>query len=222
MSAREEHVEVIRSARIYILSDVTDPTDIWVVCHGYGQLASRFIASFEEIATPDRLIVAPEGLHRFYVDPPPAPAASRRVGATWMTRQDRETDIRDYVAYLDRVAAHVTGGRRDVRIRALGFSQGAATVFRWAVMGKTQVDHLILWAGEVPPDADMQRAAARLHQTRITYVHGAQDRVVSAEVARAQYELLDAAGLSYEVQEFGGGHEMDAGLLASIAGEALD
>ena len=217
MSAREEHIDIVRSVRIYILADVQMPTDIWIVCHGYGQLASRFITSFEDIATPDRLIVAPEGLHRFYLDPPPAPAAKRRVGATWMTRQDRETDIRDYVAYLDRVAAHVTGGRRDVRIRALGFSQGSATVFRWAVMGNTTVDDLILWAGEVPPDVDMQRAAIRLRQTRMTYVHGTRDEMLPARVAAKQHELLDSAGLSYDVREFEGGHEMDSALLATIA-----
>jgi predicted esterase len=217
MSAREEHIEIVRSARIYILADTETPTDIWIVCHGYGQLASRFITSFEDIATPDRLIVAPEGLHRFYLDPPPAPAAKRRVGATWMTRQDRDTDIRDYVAYLDRVAVHVTGGRRDVRIRALGFSQGSATVFRWAVMGRTRVDDLILWAGEVPPDVDMQRAAERLRQTRMTYVHGTRDDMLPARVAARQHELLDAAGLSYDVREFEGGHEMDSALLATIA-----
>jgi predicted esterase len=217
MSAREEHIEIVRSARIYILADIAMPTDIWIVCHGYGQLASRFITNFEDIATPDRLIVAPEGLHRFYLDPPPAPAAKRRVGATWMTRQDRETDIRDYVAYLDRVAAHVTGGRPGVRIRALGFSQGSATVFRWAVMGRTRVDDLILWAGEVPPDVDMQRAAERLRQTRMTYVHGARDEMLPARVAVKQHELLDSAGLSYDVREFEGGHEMDAAVLATIA-----
>ena len=69
-----------------------------------------------------------------------------------MTREDRETDIRDYVAYLDRVVEHVTPSRAQVRIRALGFSQGCATAFRWAALGATRVHDLILWAGEVPPD----------------------------------------------------------------------
>ena len=217
MSAREEHIEIARSARIFILADVEAPADVWIVCHGYGQLASRFITHFEDIATPDRSIVAPEGLHRFYLDPPPAPARKRRVGATWMTRLDRETDIRDYVAYLDQVAMRATAGRRDVRIRALGFSQGAATVFRWAVMGNTTIDDLILWAGEVPPDVDMQRAAERLRQTRITYVHGRQDEMLPAAIAVKQHELLDSAGLPYTVREFDGEHEMDSAVLASIA-----
>ena len=222
MSAREEHIDISRSARIYILSDVAMPTDIWIVCHGYAQLASRFITHFEEIATPERLIVAPEGLHRFYLDPPPAPAAKRRVGASWMTRVDRETDIRDYVEYLDRVTAHVTGGRREVRIRALGFSQGSATVFRWAASGRTRVDDLILWAGEVPPDVDMKVAAERLRNTRLTYVHGTRDDMLPAAIAQKQLELLDSVGLSYEVRRFDGGHELDPALLASIAETPLN
>ncbi|MGQ0816208.1 MAG: hypothetical protein ACT4O1_17400 [Gemmatimonadota bacterium] len=83
-----------------------------------------------------------------------------------MTREDRERDIADYVSYLDDVGRYVAA-RDDVRIRALGFSQASATVFRWAALGKTRVDELILWSGEVPPDLDMQPAAARLRQTRI-------------------------------------------------------
>jgi predicted esterase len=217
MSAREQHITIERSARFFAIGDAATAQELWVVCHGYGQLAARFIRDFAHIATPERMIVAPEGLHRFYLDPPPAPAAQRRVGATWMTREDREADIADYVRYLDAVVESLTEDPQTRRIRALGFSQGSATVFRWAALGRTRIDELILWSGEVPPDVDMQPAAQRLRQTRITIVHGSADPLQSPDLARRQLELLDAAGLSYRTLSFDGGHTLDRVLLAEIA-----
>ena len=215
MTAREEHIAVTKTARLYLLGEPGAAHDVWIACHGYGQLARRFIRSFASIAAPGRLIVAPEGLHRFYLDPPPAAAAQRRVGATWMTREDRESDIRDYVAYLDRVLERVVGASTTARIRAFGFSQGCATALRWAVMGATRVDELILWAGEVPPDADLQPAAERLHQTRITMVIGKHDLLAPAGMRR-QIERLEAMGLSAQLLEFDGGHEIDPACLAKL------
>lgn len=216
MIAREEHIAVARTARLYLLGEPSDVNDVWIACHGYGQLARKFIRSFEKVVVSGRLIVAPEGLHRFYLDAPPAPAAQRRVGATWMTREDRETDIRDYVAYLDRVVEHVVGTRPNVRICALGFSQGCATAFRWAVMGATRIDELILWAGEVPADVDMQRAGDRLRQTRIRLVVGRHDELVTTGIVPGQIARLQAAGLSAELREFDGGHEIDPDALEHL------
>lgn len=214
MNVHEEHIAITRSARIYSLGDASSANDVWIVCHGYGQLAGRWIEEFQPIAGDGRLIVAPEGLHRFYIDPPPAPASRRRVGATWMTREDRATDIADYVRYLDAVLDHV--GAESARIRALGFSQGCATVVRWAAMGKSRIDELILWTGEVPPDVDMQPAAARLRQTRIVLTYGTNDDLIPQTVQARNRELLDSAGLSYQVHHFEGGHHMDDGLLKRL------
>lgn len=217
MSVRELHIDVERSARVCVLGDVAAAREVWIVCHGYGQLAARFIRDFEPLVSDTRAIIAPEGLHRFYLDPPPAPAAQRRVGATWMTREDREQDIADYVRYLDRVVATLVPAEPRPRLRALGFSQGTATVFRWAALGTTALAELILWSGDVPPDLDMQPAAQRLRQTRITVVQGSQDVLQPPHQARRQLELLDAAGLSYRTRTFDGGHALDRALLAELA-----
>lgn len=216
---REEHLPITRFARLHSLGEYSGVQDLWIVCHGYGQLAARFLQDFEGVAAAGRLIVAPEGLHRFYLDPPPAPAGSRRVGATWMTREDRDTDIQDYCAYLDDVVKHVVtiAGARPQQIRALGFSQGAATVFRWATFGETEIGQLILWAGEVPPDADMQFAARRLRATSIVLTHGTDDELIPDAVLRRDRAALDLAEIAYETRAYQGAHHLDATLLAEIA-----
>jgi hypothetical protein len=94
---------VLRTARYATLGRLDESVrEVWIVCHGYAQLAGRFIERFRCIAAPHRLIVAPEALSRFYTERGSGfhgPAS--QIGATWMTSEDREAEIQDYVAYLD-------------------------------------------------------------------------------------------------------------------------
>ena len=98
-----------RTARYWSVGgDVGQPGECWVVLHGYQQLARRFLRRFEPVAGDHRRVVAPEGLSRFYSDPRPGRhGRTSPVGASWMTREDREHEIRDYVAYLDRLWDHL-------------------------------------------------------------------------------------------------------------------
>jgi hypothetical protein len=89
---------VPRTARVATLGG-RNADEVWLVLHGYGQLASQFLHSFLPAARPGRLIVAPEALSRFYTTRKPD-----RVGATWMTREARDAEIQDYLGYLDLVA----------------------------------------------------------------------------------------------------------------------
>ena len=64
-----------------------------------------------------------------------------------MTREDRLHEIEDHVAYLDQLVHHLKDqAQREVPINALGFSQGVATVARWAINSRTKLDRLVLWA----------------------------------------------------------------------------
>lgn len=217
MTPESHHIRVIKRARYYTLGERSSVRDLWIVCHGYGQLAGRFINSFATIAAPGRLIVAPEGLHRFYIDPPPMPAAERRVGATWMTREDRESDIADYIDYLDALTAELLAQHPEARVRALGFSQGSATVLRWAVRATRTPQHIILWAGEVPADVDWAMGARKLRGTRIDAVRGDRDDLTARENFENNLRRLADAGLSYTLHEFSGRHHLDDTLLAQLA-----
>jgi dienelactone hydrolase len=118
---QEHRLVTTRRARYYTIGGGEQPlSEVWIVLHGLGQLASVFIKYFQSIASRGRLIVAPEALNRYYV----APGASGRtqdakVGATWMTRMDRENEIADYVDFLDSVYRDGTPGA--ARVTALGF-----------------------------------------------------------------------------------------------------
>jgi predicted esterase len=217
MTIDAHHIRVAKRARYYTIGPGGAVDDVWVVCHGYGQLAGRFIEKFQGIAAPNRLLVAPEALHRFYLDPPPAPAVNRRVGATWMTREDRETDIADYVDYLDLLVSEILSHSPQARLRVLGFSQGSATVLRWVVRASRVPDHLIIWAGEVPRDVDWQMGARKLAATRIDAVRGETDDAMPEPVVMRNLDALTKVGLAYQLHSFGGGHQIDDVLLRRLA-----
>jgi predicted esterase len=213
----EHHLSVGRVARYYTLGVAGPATrHVWVACHGYGQLAARFLRHFEPLVAPARLIVAPEGLSRFYLSDSPG---ERRVGASWMTREDRLLEIDDYVRYLDALYGDVLRQveRPAVRVTALGFSQGAATVSRWASFGRTPVDHVVLWGGELPPDLDLAAARVRLRAAHVTFVYGERDPLITPKVAAAAAARLSEQQIPHTVRTFAGGHEFNAAVLQELA-----
>src|SRR5207245_11611792 len=151
---QEHHLSVTRTARYFTLGESSPGVaEVWFVCHGYGQRARRFLPLFEPRADGTRLLVAPEALSRFYLEDTTVPARERKVGATWMTREDRLSEIDDYVRYLDALHAEVFARveRGAVTLHLLGCSQGTATACRWAARGAARVDRLLRRAGGVPP-----------------------------------------------------------------------
>jgi len=213
----EHHIEIRRSARYFTLGDEARPRDVWFVLHGYGQLAERFVSKFAPLDDGHRLFVAPEALSRHYVEGKGGPES--RVGASWMTREDRMAEMADYVRYLDavhdEVFAHARRGA--VRLSVLGFSQGAATAARWVLQGKGRVDRVVLWAGLLPPDVDPQTQADRLNALDLVLVAGDGDDGVAAGLPLTR-AALDAAGVRYRVVTFPGGHELDGGTLTKVVG----
>lgn len=214
MTARAHRIATLRRARYFVLGDLP-ADDVWIVAHGYSQLAGAFIDYFAPIAQPRRAIVAPEALNRYYVHPGTGDSRDdARVGATWMTREDRESEIRDYVDYLDAVHARVATAAR--RVTALGFSQGVATVARWIASGSSRIDRFIAWAGRIPPELDLQRL--RTAVDTVIMVVGDSDQYVNWVDGPDGAARLRAAGIAVESITFPGGHRLDKTVLQRLAG----
>jgi len=216
---QEHHLSVNRTARYFTLgSSSRGVAEVWFLCHGYGQLAARFLEKLRVLDDGRRYLVAPEGLSRFYLSESPA---ERRVGASWMTREDRLAEIDDYVPYLDAVSADVFRSLDRVRVtvHALGYSQGAATVSRWVAMGKAKIDRLTLWGGEFPPDLDLtvDTVVSRLQAAHLTLVYGRSDEYITPKVVQAVTTRLRQHGIPYQEIPFDGGHELNEAVLNELA-----
>ena len=222
MTIHEHHLTVARTARYFTLGEPgPEVEDVWFVCHGYGQLAQRFLSQFAALDDGTRLIVAPEALSRFYLDPVAKRRAQEapKVGATWMTREARDAEIDDYVAYLDQLATetrhHLTGA--GPRIVVLGFSQGAATVCRWMGASDLRADQIVLWSGGIPPELDLAEWSTRLHGASLTLVAGEADQIVSANAVAAEGDRLSSAGVAFTLVRHDAGHVIDEGALVKLA-----
>ncbi len=218
-NSHEHHLTVSRTARYHTLGTAGAATrEVWFALHGHGQLAAYFIRHFAAVEDPARLVVAPEGLNRFYMETTSWKGAGHaRVGATWMTREDRLAEISDYVGYLDALHDTVFNQlpRQQVRVLVRGFSQGVSTACRWLAQGKARADTLVMWAGPMPPEIDAD-SAAPLRRSRIIRVLGENDETASADIrvaarARMSSLLLEASDVSVP-----GGHTLDAGVLRTL------
>jgi len=232
---RTESLEVRRTALVASLGPEAAPgagvRELWYVIHGYSMRAVPFLEDCRAIARPDRLIVAPEALSRYYdgalppdsSDPARTKAMlahrSASVVASWMTRDQRDDEIRDYINYLDDVHAIMTRrfGGAAPPVTVLGFSQGGATALRWIAMGNVRPARLVIWASSMPPELDYA-ADARVRAPELSYVCGTTDQFITPKVLDQQHAMLRAANLPFRALSFVGGHRLDDGTLRTLAG----
>ena len=219
--------ETTRSARYAAIgADPEVASRIWFALHGYGQLADRFLRPFDGNVPADTCVIAPEGLSRFYLEAPRADGSHmQRVGASWLTREQRELEIADAMLWLDQVHDEVTRASWRATgiapwVGVLGFSQGVATAMRWIARGHVAPSQVVAWAGGLAHDADVTALRAKLAHAELTLVCGDDDQFATVE---ARERILAAAReLHPSPREilFAGRHQLDGDVLRSILSRA--
>lgn len=206
----EKEINFNFSARYYKSGEITNDTKhVWFVIHGYGQLAKYFLPKFSALINRETCVIAPEGLSRFYLDDITSRTQSgnNRVGATWMTRENRLADIQNYLDYLHTIFKKEIPQGYNGKITFFGFSQGAATVSRWALTG-ILFHRLILWAGIFPPDMDFQKGQVVFHNKEVIEVYGNQDPFLTEVRIKEMDTLNEKLKLKPRVITFEGAHEI--------------
>lgn len=138
-----------------------------------------------------------------------------------MTSEDRLTDIADYVGYLDALYSHVldeVDPSRELRVFALGFSQGVHTLCRWLSHGDARVDRAVLWGATVPPDLDLGAHGGALGRSDLQLVVGDEDEHFGPTAVQAHEDRLRSAAVRFRSWTFEGGHRLDAETLRGLAG----
>ena len=202
----EVHFKHSKTYRYQILNDSQQAKTVLYVLHGYGQLVKFFIRKFKEV-DPSILIVAPEGMHRFY-----RKGTSGRVGASWMTKEARETDIADNIGYLNALDAEITSKYPIEKRLLLGFSQGGATASRWKTMGQPSFDALIVWGSDFPLDANWKDDFK--NEKNNYFVVGNQDEFFDATSRQLLSEQY--VSLGFNIENYEGKHDIETKTLNSI------
>jgi predicted esterase len=214
-----------RTARVALLgpadaSALRGIRELWIVLHGYGELAAPFLENFRCLDDGTRLIVAPEALSRHYTGRLEDRIGKEvPIGASWMTKEAREHEIHDYLTYLDGLHAHLLTQLNGATpaITVLGFSQGGATSARWVASGSVPVARHLLWGCALPPELDIATAAAPLRRPNTVLVVGSRDRFAPPDAVARERERLDAVHFPYTFESFEGGHRLDTQTLGRLA-----
>jgi predicted esterase len=206
-----KHITTVKTARYYTLGTVTPATkNIWLVLHGYAMNGEDFAKQFQQFANEGDYIIAPEALSRFYTKGFFGP-----VGASWMTKEDRESEITDYTAYLNHVyvAEIMPHLNKGITIHLLGFSQGSTTMCRYISYAPNYFDYLWVCAGDIPDDMNWDNFNRLLQTGKLHIIVGTQDPLIPQDRFEQLYQRMKERNVAYELHTFDGMHEIDFGVL---------
>lgn len=211
----EHNILVKRTARFYTSGEVYENTKtIWFVLHGFAQLAKKFISEFEFLAVKGDVVIAPEGLSRSNF----GRASDSHIGASWMTREDRENEIDDYVEYLDTLYKEVLKNRNtDLKINVLGFSQGGSTAVRWFVNGTSKINALYICSSDIAKDVDLSVFRNKSNDSKIFYIYGSKDTSYSNKNFSDSLDFLKQNNIIFTEKTFEGGHDINSELLKELS-----
>lgn len=216
---QELPIEFNFQGRYFKLGEINAETKaVWFVLHGYGQLAQYFLPKFKSLIEHNICVIAPEGLSHYYLEDASTrnKSGSTRVGASWMTRENRMQDIENYVAYLNSVFNHETGSNKNLDITLLGFSQGGATASRWAFSNSIYFRRLILWAGILPTDMDFEKGRQLLKEKDVTLIYGKHDPFLNESRFVEMRTLSEKLEITPHQVVFDGAHEIHEATLLTL------
>ena len=203
-------IKTPRTARVAILGEFNEEVkECWIVMHGYRQLASRFLRRFEPFAADSRVIVAPEGLSRFYLyDQRP------HVGASWMTREDRLHEIEDQLQYLENLHQHLKEQLfPNTKWHLFGFSQGVATVWRWLLQGTLRPASLTICCGVLPRESS-PLLENKLKDLPLCKIYALKDEFIPVGKAKEHAEKVANAYPQTQNLAVDGPHELHSQMMS--------
>jgi predicted esterase len=197
-------ITISKTAFYHTLGEVKTAKTIWIVLHGYGYLAEFFIKKFNPILDKNTAIIAPEGLSKFYLN---GVGFDGRIGASWMTKDNRDSEIVDYINYLDQLYDTILKENEiaDMKVNVVGFSQGGATASRWIANQKSKCDNFILWASNFPEDLNLNVLSGN---NKAFVLFGDNDKFINEKQINDYEQFLRASDIKCKLIRFEGKHDI--------------
>jgi phospholipase/carboxylesterase len=186
-----------------------------VLIHGWtGDENSMWI--FARALSPDYWIIAPR-----------APYPTTPSGFSWRPPELAQGDnfgrptletLRPAVeALIQLVDEYATSVKVDAaQFDLMGFSQGAVAVNLIGLLYPQRIRKMGVLSGFVPPDIEEIIAKKPLTGKQIFVAHGAKDKIIPLDFARASVEALKQAGAQIIYCEGDVGHKLSANCLRAL------
>ena len=185
------------------------PHPVVLMLHGWtGDENAMWV--FAARLPADALLVAPRGLY---------PAAMGGYGwhpdqgGAWSTLEDFRLAVQKIKEVLrpeNFPSADFSG------LRLLGFSQGAALAYSFALLHPTLVRSLAGLSGFMPEGAESLAGSLPLRDKPVFMAHGTRDALVPVARARRAAEVLRMAGANVQYCENDVGHKLSAGCFHAL------
>ena len=135
-----------------------------------------------------------------------------------MTKEDRETEIKNQQALLTSIWDREIGESQNKRIVLFGFSQGVAAASRFIAYSKKPFDHFVLWAGGFAHDVNKNDFSHLTGQENLSVYISTEDQYYSDEFTQKQLvEVEQKMGQKPSLTYYDGGHKVVSELLSPLA-----
>ena len=150
----------------------------------------HFIDHYNDGRTQGSIIIAPEGMHRFYIS-----GASGRVGASWMTKEAREIDISDNLSFLEALDSSLSKEFNFEKKYLLGFSQGACLSLEFAARHAQKLGGVVAFTGAlIGEELNKEKYTGDFKGAPINISGSVRDIHVPADRMRDSAQLLQDMG----------------------------
>ncbi|MCL6220016.1 alpha/beta hydrolase [Zunongwangia pacifica] len=210
--SREKKLSYQISNTYSVLNEFTQKTkNVWLVCHGIGYLSRYFIRHFNHLDASENYIIAPQAQSKYYLKDD-----YRHVGASWLTKENTESEIDNVLSYLDEVYAEENLAEVPNLI-ILGYSQGVSVATRFLARRKINCDQLILHSGKVPAEITAEDLEF-LKDTKVTYLYGTEDEYLKKGIIEVEEERLKSLfPHNLEILTYHGGHEFNTEIIEKLS-----
>lgn len=184
----------------------TDPHPVALLLHGWtGDENAMWV--FASRLPTDHLLVAPRAPHPAsmggYSWYPPLPQ-----GSSWPQLDAFRPAVEALLALMDAWPGFPAADFRSLRL--VGFSQGAALAYAFALLYPERVSALAALAGFLPADAEAHLPQEALAGLPVFITHGRTDPLVPVAQARRAVEVLQSVGARVTYCESDAGHKLSA------------
>ncbi len=199
-----------KTGHYYAHGNLSETTKyVWICLHGYGQLAKYFIQRFEFLDPSIHLVIAPEGLNRFYFE-----GLNDRPVATWMTSEDRLDEIADFIGFLESLRKKIRWDKNEnIKVIYFGFSQGVTTLLRWLVDAAPRADYMLLWAGGIADDILYDHRKDYFKQIEAHYFLGDGDPYFTLDRFDTIKAFFFQNEFDIKLHQFSGQHKVEESVL---------
>lgn len=187
------------------LPDGEGPHPVILLLHGWtGDENSMW--AFVSRLPKNALLVAPRAPHDVVSEQYSGHSWVARKSGEWSWLDDFRPSASELNALIDKLAQQLDGDFS--KFNLVGFSQGAAMSYAYALLNPGRVSKVAGLAGFVPERCESEAAKLPLKGVRALIAHGRQDQIVPLARAITARDLMQMAGAEVEYCESDTAHKL--------------